>query len=60
MRVMESFRFIEKAAVVAEIPAVSTSLYGVGAIGAGVSAAVLIAAFAVTMFLSRHGSEGQS
>jgi hypothetical protein len=57
MRVMETFRFNEKTAVIPDKAEVPPSLYHAATIGVGVSVAVLIAAFAAVMFRSRHGTE---
>ena len=61
MRVMETFRFIEQPMAIVDHPeGPSAKLYRIAMLGSGGAAAVLIAAFAVTMFLSRNGGEDRA
>lgn len=58
MRVMETFRFIEQSAAIVDHPeGPSAKLYRLAMVGSGGAAAALLVAFAVTVFLSRHGGE---
>ena len=58
MRVMETFRFIEQPTVIVDRPeGPSAKLYGIAMLGSGAAAAILLVAFAVTLFISRHGGE---
>jgi hypothetical protein len=58
MRVMNTFRFIERQAPVVDPATVARiRMYQFGLFGTATAAALLIVAFAVTMFRSRHGTE---
>ena len=61
MRVMETFRFVEQPTAIIDHPeAPSAKLYGIAMFGSGGAAAMLLVAFAVTLFLSRHDEEGHA
>ena len=60
MRVMETFRFVDQATVVVDHPTPSARYYQIAKFGAGIAAALLLCAFAVTMFLTRNGAEDRA
>ena len=58
MRVMETFRFIEQPAAIVDHPTgPSAKYYRAAMFGTGSAAALLLCAFAVVVFRTRHGSE---
>ncbi len=58
MRVMETFRFIEQSAAIIDRPTgPSATSYRIAMFSAGSAAALLLCAFGVTMFRTRHGTE---
>ena len=58
MRVMETFRFLDQSMTIIDHPeGPSAKLYRIAMVGSGAAAAMLLAAFATTLLLSRHGGE---
>ena len=58
MRVMETFRFIEQPMVIVDHPeGPSEKTYRLAMLGSGAAAVLLLVAFGVTLFISRHGGE---
>ena len=61
MRVMETFRFIEQPVAIVDHPeGPPAKLYRIAMFGSGGAVVALLAAFAVTVFRSRHGGEDRA
>lgn len=59
LRIMNTFRFIERSQPVAEkTTGAQHRMHHIAVVGSAAAAGLLIVAFAVTMFRSRHGFEG--
>ena len=57
MRVMETFRFVEKPTVIVDNPPLSAEMYRIAAIGTAGAAAALFAAFGAGVLRARAGTE---